>query len=278
MSNANTNAATPPYRTKPSARWREHFRHNGQSLLELPWARGAQVTDAERDAIASSVQEFQLGESSEGKNLARSAMRYAERTGDFDYVPALGLFMAEEHRHARDLGRFLDLAGVPRVGKAWPDTVFRWLRRGAGLELSVAVLVTAEVIAKVYYAALREATGSALLRRLCDQILRDEVTHVHFQTERLAILRRGRRRWLVAAGSALHRLFMAGTCLVVWHKHGRAMRHGGWTFGRFWRDTWREMREALRRMDPANYAFEPGASPAATPPAAAPAALAEAPA
>jgi hypothetical protein len=268
MADTHTSIATVLYAPQTSSRWRDYFRQNGGALLELPWDRGAELTDAERDAIASSVQEFQLGESSEGKNLVRCAMRYAERTGDFDYVPALGLFMAEEHRHARDLGRFLDLAGVPRIGKAWPDTVFRWLRRGAGLELSVAVLVTAEVIAKVYYAALRQATNSALLRRLCDQILADEVAHVHFQTERLAILRRGRSRWLIAAGSALHRLFMAGTCAVVWHKHGRAMRQGGWSFGRFWRDTWREMRDALNRMDPASYAFTRAAEPAPASPAA----------
>ena len=137
------------------------------------------------------MQEFQLGESSEGRHLMTRAIRHAADTGDVDYIPALRLFIAEEHRHARDLGRVLDLAGIPRVGRTWPDTVFRWLRKGAGLELSIAVLVTAEIIAKVYYAALREATHAPVLRRLCDQILADEVQHVRFQAERVAILRRG---------------------------------------------------------------------------------------
>ena len=138
------------------------------------------------------MQEFQLGESSEGRHLMTRAIRHAADTGDVDYIPALRLFIAEEHRHARDLGRVLDLAGIPRVGRTWPDTVFRWLRKGAGLELSIAVLVTAEIIAKVYYAALREATHAPVLRRLCDQILADEVQHVRFQAERVAILRRGK--------------------------------------------------------------------------------------
>ena len=111
--------------------------------------------------------------------------------------------------------------------------------------------VTAEVIAKVYYAALREATGSRLLRRLCDQILRDEVAHVHFQTERLAVLRAGRSSWRVRFSSSLHRFLMFGTIFVVWHKHGRAMKHGGYSFGRFWRDTWKETHAALRRAEPA---------------------------
>ena len=236
-----------------SAEWVEYFRRNRDRLLEQPWELGAEVTEAERDAIAASVREFQLGESSEGRHLVTAARRYAERAGDPVYVEALRLFIAEEHRHARDLGRFLDLAGVERAAKSWPDTVFRWLRRRAGLETSIVVLVTAEIIAKVYYAALREATGSRLLRRLCDQILSDEVAHVHFQTERLAILRNGRSPWRVRFRQSLHQFLMAGTCVVVWHKHGRALRAGGYGFGRFWRETWREMREALVRSDPQSY-------------------------
>jgi len=234
-----------------SAQWLDYFRDNALNLLELPWEAGAEITAAEREAIAASVQEFQLGESSEGRNLISAARRYAEQSGDAAYLHGLLLFIAEEHRHARDLGRFLDRAGVARAGHAWPDSVFRWMRRGAGLEASIVVLVTAEVIAKVYYAALREATGSRLLRRLCDQILRDEVAHVHFQTERLAVLRAGRARWRVRLCSSLHRFLMFGTIFVVWHKHGRAMKQGGYSFGRFWRDTWKEMRAALRRAEPA---------------------------
>ena len=239
-----------------SGQWARYFRHNNQCLLELPWDAGAEVTGAERDAIADSIAEFQLGESSEGRHLISAARHYAERTGDAGYVEALRLFIGEEHRHARDLGRFMDLAGIERAGKAWPDTVFRWLRRRAGLETSIVVLVTAEVIAKVYYAALREATGSRVLRRLCDQILSDEVEHVNFQTQRLAILRRGRRQFRVLAAQAAHRFLMAGTCFVVWHKHGRAMKAGGYSFPRFWRETWSHMREALAQADPASYAPE----------------------
>jgi hypothetical protein len=234
-----------------SAQWLDYFHDNALNLLELPWDAGAQITAGEREAIAASVQEFQLGESSEGRNLISAARRYAEQSGDAAYLHGLLLFIAEEHRHARDLGRFLDLAGVPRAGHAWPDTVFRWMRRGAGLEASIVVLVTAEVIAKVYYAALRDATGSRLLRRLCDQILRDEVAHVHFQTERLAILRAGRSGWRMGLSSSLHRFLMFGTIFVVWHKHGRALKQGGYSFGRFWRDTWKETHAALRRAEPA---------------------------
>lgn len=185
------------FHSRTTEQWRGYFLYNAAQLLDIPWHLGVAFTEGERHAIAASIQEFQLGESSEGKHLIRQAREYAQRSGDVAYPHALALFIAEEHRHARDLGRVLDLAGIPRAARSWPDTVFRWLRHRAGLDLSITVLVTAEVIAKVYYDALRDATASPVLRRLCDQICADELAHVEFQTERLAILRR--RRWGVGS-------------------------------------------------------------------------------
>src|SRR5688500_16995737 len=241
----------PHFPSRTTEQWRQYFTDNAASLLHIPWHLGVSFTRDERDDLAASIQEFQLGESSEGKHIFRQAKAYAGKSGDVAYPHTLGLFIAEEHRHARDLGRVLDLAGIPRATHAWPDTVFRWLRHRAGLELSIAVLVTAEIIAKVYYAALRDATGSPVLRRLCDQILADEHAHVRFQCERVAILRRRRARWLIPLLDAAHRVLMAGTCLVVWHKHGRALRAGGFGFVRFWRETWHERNAAARIMNPA---------------------------
>jgi len=240
-----------------SEEWREYFHKNAASLLEIPWEAGVALGDAERSAIAASVQEFQLGESSEARHFQGLAKEYARRTGDVGYVFALRLFIAEEHRHARDLGRVMDLAGIPRVGYTWPDAVFRWLRHRAGLELSIGVLVTAEIIAKVYYLALREATASPVLRRLCDQILSDEVLHVRFQCERLAILRAHRSRAMVWFRGALQRWFFAGTCGVVWWKHRHALRAGAFGLRRFRRACRTEMTEAVRLMDPRNYATGP---------------------
>jgi hypothetical protein len=250
-----------------SEAWREYFHRNALSLLEVPWELGVRLTDAERAAIATSVQEFQLGESSEARHFQGLAKEYARQTGDEEYVYALRLFIGEEHRHARDLGRVMDLAGIPRIGHTWPDAVFRWLRHRAGLELSIAVLVTAEIIAKVYYAALRQATRSAVLRRLCDQILSDEVMHVRFQCERLAILRARRSRLTVWWKGAAQRWFFAGTCGVVWWKHRHALRAGGMRLWRFGRMARAEMAEAVGLMDPANYALGPVADARAFVPA-----------
>jgi len=255
-----TGAAMPyadvsPSRTlRPTEAWCAYFQVNAASCPAIPWEQGVRLTPQEQAAIAASVQGFQLGESSEGRHLLRCAEAYAERTGDRAYVTAIRLFIGEEQRHARDLGRFLRLAGIPLLTRTWPDTVFRWLRHRAGLELSIGVLLTAEIIAKVYYLALRQATGDAVLRRLCDKILDDEVAHVCFQSERLAQLRRERPRWLLAATHGGHRFFFAGTCVVVWWKHRRALRAGGFGWGRFWRAAWRELEAALVLMNPATYA------------------------
>ena len=236
-----------------SAAWVEHFQRSLQRADIVQGTSPNHLSPAEVDAIAQSVAEFQLGESSEGRHLITAAYRYAAISGDYNYVAALRLFIAEENRHAQELGRFLDSAGIPRVGASWPDTVFRFLRRRAGLELSIVVLVTAEIIAKVYYAALRDATGSRVLQQLCKQILRDERHHVNFQAQRVALLRARRSRLSIRVRVALHRFLLAGTCFVVWRKHGRAMRAGGMSFGRFWRATWREMNDAIADMDPGNY-------------------------
>jgi hypothetical protein len=215
--------------------WVEHFRQNRSRLLPIPWGRGAELSDEERAAITGSIQAFQLGESSEGRNLMRYARAWAARSGDADYVEAIGMLIAEEQRHARDLGRFMEMNGIPCIRRRWTDSVFRRRRNVIGtLEISIGVLVTAEIIAKVYYAALREASQSAVLRSICDQILRDEARHVEFQTEQLTKLQRGRAAPLLWATLALHELLFAGATLVVAWSHRRTLSRGGFGLRRFW--------------------------------------------
>lgn len=240
-----------------SEQWRDYFHKNAANLLDIPWETGVTFTDDEKTAVASSMQEFQLGESSEGKHFQGLAKEYSQLTGDNSYIFALRLFIGEEHRHARDLGRVMDLAGIERIGHTWPDAVFRWLRHRAGLELSIGVLVTAEIIAKVYYIALREATSSPVLRRLCEQILSDEVQHVRFQCERLAIIRARRSRAAVWLKGALQRCFFGGTCWVVWWKHRHALRAGGFSYRSFRRAARQEMSAAVALMNPRNYGGGP---------------------
>src|SRR5205823_9809054 len=96
--NAMDKRSTVRWTPRPTEQWRDYFIDNAQSLLEIPWEAGVQLAAVERAAIASSVREFQLGESSEGKHIFQQAKRYAHRTGDAAYPHTLALFIAEEHR------------------------------------------------------------------------------------------------------------------------------------------------------------------------------------
>jgi hypothetical protein len=213
------------------------------------------LTSDQKCAVASSVPEFQLGESSDGLRFIEMAEEYALRSGDVEYVRALKLFIREEQRHGRDLGKVLDAAGIERIKHSWSDAIFRWLRHRCGLGLSIAVLVSAEIIAKIYYLAVQRATDSVVIRKLCDQILEDEVEHVRFQCERLAILRRSWPGILIGLTHAWHWFFMAGTCVVVWRKHRLLLRRGGYGFLSFCRAVFRELREAIGIMDPRSYSW-----------------------
>lgn len=231
---------------RSSREWLRYFEWNAESLLEIPWELGAELTEPEVVDIAQSLKEFQAGESSEGKHLFRYAQEYALRSGDVDYVPAIRLFISEEQRHARDLGRFLTLNHIPLVRTTFPDRVFRRLRNlCGGLEVSIRVLITAEIIAQVYYAVLREATQSVILCRLCDQILRDEEQHVAFQSEQLKKLCLG-RHWLGRAIThGVQRFLYFGTVLVVWLFHRRAIRRGGLSLSGWWRSCWQYFNRAF---------------------------------
>ncbi len=226
-----------------SRAWLAYFEQRLLVPCRVPWERGARLTPAEREAIAESIATFQRGESSEGRGLYARAVRHATLYEDPDYVEAVALFIGEEQRHARDLGRYMGLAGIPRRGRAASDAVFRALRRRFGLEGEIAVLLTAEMLAESYYAALRDATGCPVLRALCERILEDERAHVAFQAERLEILRRGRSRARNALALAAQRALYLGAALVVAVGHRAVLRRGGRRAARFARDA----AEAWRR-------------------------------
>ena len=231
---------------RTSHEWREYFEQNAKSLLDIPWEVGGDLTDNERSVIAASVQGFQVGESSEGRYLYRYAEKYVKQSNDYDYLAAIKLFIAEEQRHARDLARFLHQNDIPTIKTTLPDLVFRKLRHlFGGLEISISVLITAEIIAKVYYAALQQATNSVILYTLCDQILHDELKHVEFQAEQLWKLRR-RRQWLFQwITMGMHCFLYGGTCIIVWQYHKKALRKGDFNFRRFWRSCWVEFKDAF---------------------------------
>ena len=239
--------------------WESHFRRSLEHPPAIPWEAAAALTPAERRAIHASIREFQLGEQSEGRHLKRVAAAWARRSGDAAYLRAVELFIREEQRHAGWLGTFMDLAGIGRIGHNWVDSVFRGLRRFAGLETSICVLLTAEVIAKVYYRALLRATANLALGAICRRILEDEAHHVAFQSERIYILRRRRSRGQVLAAHTAQRVLLAGTVVVVWLHHKSVLARGGYSLRAFWRACRYEFVCAMENPSSAPRNFGPGA-------------------
>jgi hypothetical protein len=241
---------------KSSLDWCEYFEANANRLLPIPWELEVDLTTPERNVVAHSLQVFQLGETGEGRHIMAAAGAYAAQSGDVHYPAALRMFIEEEHRHAALLGRVLDTAEIPRLSKQWSDGIFRRLRHIASLELAICVLLTAEMIAKIYYAALHAATGSKVLRRICEQILRDEAMHVKFQSERLRTLRQGRGDWGRRTAVALQSLLFLATCVVFWISHRRLLAAGGFTLRRFAR----RARNEFRYVVSIGQAFQPDKS------------------
>jgi hypothetical protein len=231
--------------------WVDHFRWNGSVAMRVPWHIGPDLSGEERAAIAHSIQMFQLGENSEGRHLMRYSKEWASRTGDAAYPEAIRMLIAEEQRHASVLGRFMEINGIARIKRGCTDGIF-WRARNlfGSLEVSISVLVTAEIIANIYYPALSEATASIVLRAICGQIHREEIAHVEFQTEQLARIRVGRPVCGIWATRIFHRLLFYPTLIVVGLSHRIALRRGGLSLWQFFSRCHREFVRDLAAMAP----------------------------
>ena len=240
-----------------STEWYEYYFFNSKARLEIPWQRGAEATQKELRRIASSLQAWQLGETSDGSHLRAAARNYAESIQDPRFIDAVDLFIKEEQRHGEDLGRFLDLVGIPRLKKNWGDRVFRLIRYSIpSMEIWVTPVIMVETIALIYYNAIRKATSSSVLGTICKQILKDEVPHIRFQYERLAILHKKRRHRLLKLTHGLHRVLFFSVVLAVWCGHHKALRAGGYIFKKYWQAAWKKMEFAWERMNPQLYEWD----------------------
>ncbi len=229
-----------------SVDWVHYFIHNQKHLMPHPWEDPYELTPHEIKTIGKSIATFQLGESSEGNHFISAGRRYVETSGDARYLDALKLFIAEENRHGMTLGRFMHKYNIPLKRKEWTDSVFRLARKLGELDLCISVLVAAELIAKIYYAALRDATGSPLLKRICEQILRDEEQHIFFQSSTLGKQRIGFSASRIMATEYLHRILMLGTIVVVWLEHRKVFKAGRWSLIAFAKQSFVELEDSLR--------------------------------
>jgi rubrerythrin len=216
--------------------WHQYFLSNQQHFDHVGWQDNRALTAEERTCITSSIRQFQRGEHSEGKHF----LEFAKSMKDESYIETVKVFIKEEQDHAMVLGRFMDIHGISRLKNDWLDNVFRRLRKLAGLEGTITVLLTAEIMAIPYYKALHRATGSNLLRQICKQILIDEEMHLRFQSYTLRILYQRKTRLSTLFSRLLHNILMTGTIVMVWFYHHRVLRAGDFGFTGFARMSWQE--------------------------------------
>lgn len=232
-----------------SIEWLAHFQRNASNSLKLTESDDHALTSDERERITESIQVFQMGEASEGRTLQRFAETFARQEGDFAYAEAVKLFIREENRHSGYLRTFMQEHSIPRAETQWSDSIFRGLRKLAGLELSIRVLVTAEMIAAVYYPALGAATGSRKLARICERMCDEEETHVRFQMGAVARLKSRRSDFYAKVADWGHGVLMAGTTLVVWWDHRRVLKAKHATYRDFFKACWRVFSDALKASE-----------------------------
>lgn len=226
--------------------WLAYFQNNHHSLLALPWEESNSLTHAEKVIIATSIRKFQLGESSEGCHLMKVTREFAKQSGDLTLIEIMKLFIGEEQRHARDLGRFMAKEQIQLASQDWTDHIFRRVRKLAGLELAISVLLIAELVATVYYKALGNATRSHLLQQLCCQIQADEVQHTYFQAYLLACIRQNRFWLLTYLSSFFHAGFYSLSLILIWFDHRSVLIAGGYNFKRFWQESQQVFKAVLK--------------------------------
>jgi hypothetical protein len=239
---------TPASVSSPYERWYWHFLSNRDIPCALPWHDSYLLCSAECRLVARSLQQFQLGEWARGRGLVRRASLHPVLGADLWFLPSLELFIAEEQHHSGILGRFLDRERIPRLSNHWLDSVFRRLRKLAGLDVCSMVLVTAEVLAIPFYQAMRDATRSRLLRSICMCILCDEAAHLNYQALTLGLVRHRLGSKTRAIRFLCHSTLFHCTALLLWQQHGGVFRAAGWDFRRFWNQARRGFARLQRRI------------------------------
>ncbi|MGV3663079.1 MAG: hypothetical protein ACO1TE_23035 [Prosthecobacter sp.] len=210
--------------------WINHFETNTRlnHHMQLPEAPCA-LTDEIRVPLARSLATFQLGESGGGTRLRRYTRSIATLENLRGYQRAVDLFVAEEQSHAALLARTVTHLRGDLLQKQWTNSIFRWMRDLVNLEFNIQVLLTAELIAEVYFGLLALRCPDPVVQTVAKKLLRDEIGHLSFQRdflfERLKTLTPAMQKVWRLQFQAIH----VGTAAVVAWDHRECLRGLGVT-------------------------------------------------
>lgn len=207
--------------------WKNHFNKN-LTIQRVDWSLPPSITEEEKKQILYSLRAWQLGETSDGAHLLAAATKYAKRVNEPTYPDAVKLFIKEEQKHGRNLGRYIDTIGEQRTKKDWGDTIFRKIRYfNTSMELWTIAVIIVESAAQIFYQALHDATKCALLKSICKDIMIDEAHHIKFQNERLYQILDRKGFYNKAISIGLYGILFFGTIHAIWFGHKKAFKAGG---------------------------------------------------
>jgi hypothetical protein len=155
-------------------------------------------------------------------------------TGDAQYAAAMELFIREEQRHAALMAGILARLNAPLLTSDWTDNCFVFMRHMSGLHTELLVVLLPEMIARVYFEALRRGFSNPAMQAVFAQIVRDEKGHLAFHADYLnkafAQMSFPRR---IAVQMAWHLVYRVA-CVIVYVDHGPLLRAVGIPAKKFW--------------------------------------------
>ncbi|HTC50784.1 MAG TPA: hypothetical protein VK700_02490 [Steroidobacteraceae bacterium] len=208
--------------------WLAHFRSQAAHPRQVPTTLDDTLSGRERRLIEASIATFQLGESSDGRQLRRAVQRHCPGSANPALVEIFDLFIAEEQRHARLLGEFMQDHEIAPRERAATDQAFRRLRRLGGLEARLRLLVSAQLIGIVFYRALEVVTDCRRLQILCRTLVADGLVHVAFESQLLLAMNSGRAGITKALLGAWEQCVLTSAALLVWATHRRVLKSAGY--------------------------------------------------
>jgi hypothetical protein len=245
---------------RSSQEWVSYFKDNLE-VKRINWQQPATITKQEQKNVLKSLQAWQLGETSDGKNLLKASAMYAEKINDPYYIKAVQLFIREEQKHGSNLGKYLDMIEQPRIKKNWGDTLFRKIRYlNNSMEWWTLAVISVESTAQIFYQSLKDATQCKLLKEICTDILIDEAPHIQFQRERLAIIFHSKNLAARYIAFPFYKFFFLSTSIIVWFAHRKLFKAGGNDFRKYFRKMKFKCAKTIGRLkfsSEENYALQP---------------------
>ena len=211
----------------PTFDWFNYFLSNEKKLLHISYEDENTLSHDEVKLIKESLQIWQLGEGSPGNNLRKMIQKYAQKNNRHNFIEIMEKFLDDEKRHSQLLLQFMEFHDIKCKNKMFIDDFFRSLRKIMGLQCSIIMLVTGEIIALSYYHTLSKITTSKALPVICKQMLQDELMHIVLQSDTLYrfTLKNGRIKNILILIFRNVGMFIA--VLIAWGHFKKIFKKGG---------------------------------------------------